>query len=181
MRRCIIVGLKEQRLWAVDAGRLDLTHRISSAFKGVGEQSGSGCTPRGWHSVRARIGAGVAENTVFVGRRPTGEIYGPELATAQPERDWILSRILWLSGIERGRNRGGDLDTQRRFIYIHGSPDTVPMGVPFSHGCIRMHNAGVIELFDWTHAGESVLVSDDLVREAPDWALDALKPRMEPT
>jgi lipoprotein-anchoring transpeptidase ErfK/SrfK len=128
--------------------------------------NGSGCTPRGLHRVRLRIGAGCLPGTVFRGRRPTGEVYGPELAAAYPERDWILTRILWLTGCEPGRNRGGGVDTLRRFIYIHGCPDAAPMGEPRSHGCIRMRNADLILLFDDTPVGTPVEIrawGDDFV------------------
>jgi len=139
-----------------DAGQLLRRYAISSAAKGVGEVSGSYCTPRGKHIIRAKIGAGQPENTVFVRRRPTGEIYTPELGTQFPGRDWILTRILWLSGCEVGFNRLGEIDTMRRYIYIHGTPDSVPLGVPDSHGCIRMRNADLIELFDLVPAGTAV-------------------------
>ena len=129
---------------------------VSTGLNGVGELQGSGCTPCGLHRVRLRIGAGCPVGTVFRGRRPTGEVYGPELAAAYPERDWILTRILWLTGCETGRNRGGCVDTLRRFIYIHGCPDSAPMGAPRSHGCIRMRNADLVELFDATPAGTPV-------------------------
>jgi len=131
-----------------DNGTLFKRYRISSAKNGVGEQNGSYCTPRGRHLVRAKIGAGQPVNAVFVERRPTGEVYSPELARSFPGRDWILTRILWLSGCEPGYNRMGSVDTMRRAIYIHGSPDTAEMGKPGSHGCIRMHNHDVAELFD---------------------------------
>jgi lipoprotein-anchoring transpeptidase ErfK/SrfK len=131
-----------------DAGLRIREYSVSTAKKGAGEQRGSQCTPRGRHAIRAKIGAGLPENTVFVRRRPTGELYSRELADKNPGRDWILSRILWLSGCERGVNRLGDVDTMRRFIYIHGSPDGTPMGVPGSIGCVRMRNRDVIELFD---------------------------------
>jgi lipoprotein-anchoring transpeptidase ErfK/SrfK len=108
------------------------------------------------HRIRLKIGAGCPRNAVFVGRRPTGEIYSAELAAAQPQRDWILTRILWLSGLEPGRNRGGSVDTLRRFIYIHGCPDNVPMGVPLSHGCIRMRNRDLLELFERVDNGTLV-------------------------
>lgn len=139
-----------------DAGKLVRRYAVSSAEKGVGETSGSYCTPRGKHIIRAKIGAGKPENTVFVGRRPTGEIYTPELGAQFPERDWILTRILWLSGCEVGFNRLGNNDTMRRYIYIHGTPDSVPLGIPDSHGCIRMRNADLIELFDIVPAGTAV-------------------------
>ncbi|MCP5161866.1 MAG: L,D-transpeptidase [Hahellaceae bacterium] len=125
----------------------DYCYQISSALNGPGERHGSGCTPRGWHYIRAHIGAGLPENAVFKARRFTGEIYTSELAQQWPQRDWILSRILWLSGCEVGFNRMGDVDTQRRYIYIHGTPDTEPMGTPLSHGCIRMRNRDIIQLF----------------------------------
>lgn len=121
---------------------------VSTALSGAGEKSGSHCTPRGHHLVRAKIGAGLPMNTVFRGRRPTGEIWSPALAAEHPGRDWILTRILWLSGREPGFNRLGDVDTMRRYVYIHGAPDTAEMGRPFSIGCIRMRNAEIAELFD---------------------------------
>lgn len=129
---------------------------VSTARNGPGEGYGSGCTPRGWHVVRARIGAGAPPNAVFVGRRPTGEIYSPGLAARFPDRDWILTRILWLSGLEPGRNRLGRVDSMRRYIYIHGTPDSEPMGVARSHGCVRMRNSDLLELFDRTPAGTPV-------------------------
>jgi lipoprotein-anchoring transpeptidase ErfK/SrfK len=131
-----------------DGGRTLRSYAVSTARNGPGELRGSHCTPRGRHIVRAKIGAGAAPNTVFVGRRPTGELWSPELAAEHPGRDWILTRILWLSGCEPGFNRLGDVDTMRRYIYIHGSPDALPMGVPGSIGCVRMRNADIIELFD---------------------------------
>jgi len=123
-------------------------YSISTSKNGLGERNGSFCTPRGRHIVRARIGAGQPLNAVFVRRRPTGEIWTPELHATHPGRDWILTRILWLSGCEVGFNRLGELDTMRRFIYIHGAPASVPMGVPGSIGCIRMRGEEVLELFE---------------------------------
>ncbi len=131
-----------------DAGRLVRRYAVSTAANGAGERNGSFCTPRGRHIVRAKIGAGAAANMVFVRRRLTGEVWTPELAAQFPGRDWILTRILWLSGCEPGRNRLGGVDTMRRYIYIHGSPDSVPMGAPGSIGCIRMRNSDIVELFD---------------------------------
>jgi L,D-transpeptidase YbiS len=139
-----------------DAGEVAREYAISTAANGVGEANGSYCTPRGQHIVRAKIGADQAENSVFVRRRPTGEIYTPALGAQYPERDWILTRILWLSGCEHGFNRLGDVDTMRRFIYIHGSPDEVAMGAPGSHGCVRMRNADVTDLFDRVPPGTPV-------------------------
>jgi lipoprotein-anchoring transpeptidase ErfK/SrfK len=145
----IVIRLAEQRLDLLDDdGRPLRAWPVSTAANGPGEQSGSGCTPRGEHIIRAKIGAGMPINTVFAGRRPTGEIYSPELGACEPGRDWILSRILWLSGRERGLNRLGERDTMRRYIYIHGTPDEGFTPEPQSHGCVRMRNQDLVELFD---------------------------------
>ncbi|MBV5284987.1 MAG: L,D-transpeptidase [Methyloversatilis discipulorum] len=143
-----------------DAGTLIRRYRVSTAKNGAGEQRGSFRTPRGRHVIRARIGAGAPANTVFVRRRPTGELWSSELAAAHPGRDWILTRILWLSGCEPGVNRLGEVDTMRRYIYLHGSPDTAEMGVPGSIGCVRMRNRDIIELFDLVPAGTPVRIKD---------------------
>jgi len=142
-------ALEGARRWLPDApGRLLMQVPISSAAKGVGQLRGSYQTPLGRHMVRAKIGRDAPLNTVFVGRRPTGEVWSTALAEEFPKRDWILTRILWLSGLEPGKNRFGDVDTMRRYIYLHGSPDSVTMGIPGSIGCVRMRNADIIELFD---------------------------------
>lgn len=156
----IEVDLIEQSLTLLRAA--DTTRRwpVSTARNGPGERLGSEQTPRGRHIIRARIGAGLPAGAVLVGRRPTGEIWSPALGRAHPDRDWILTRILWLSGVEPGKNRLGEVDTMRRYIYIHGTPDDVPLGVPGSHGCIRMANADVIELFELTPAGTEVLITE---------------------
>jgi lipoprotein-anchoring transpeptidase ErfK/SrfK len=155
----IDIGTQQLELFD-DKGRRIRSYLISSAKNGVGEQNGSYCTPRGRHIVRAKIGANQPPNTVFVERRPTGETYGAELARRFPRRDWILTRILWLSGCEPGFNRLGRVDTMRRAIYIHGSPDTAEMGKPGSHGCIRMRNQDIIELFDLVAPGTPVLIEE---------------------
>ena len=142
---------------AADGSALD-RYPISTALNGPGEQDSSGCTPRGEHYIRARIGEGQPLNTVFRGRRPTGEIYSPQLADEHPDRDWILTRILWLCGREWGRNRGPGVDSFRRFIYIHGTPDTEPMGEALSHGCVRMRNTDIAELFARVRVGTRVVI-----------------------
>ena len=143
-----------------DDGRLLREYSVSTSRYGVGEVSGSNRTPRGRHIVRARIGADQPANTVFVGRRPTGEVWSRELGERHPGRDWMLTRILWLSGREPGFNRLGDVDTMRRYIYIHGSPDTAEMGKPGSIGCVRMRNVDVMELFDLVPVGTEVMISE---------------------
>ena len=156
----IEISIPEQSLRLLsDDGREIRRYSVSTSKNGAGEEEGSFRTPRGEHIVRAKIGAGQPPNTVFRGRRPTGEIWTPELGERFPGRDWILTRILWLSGLEVGKNRLGNVDTMRRYIYIHGSPESVPMGAAGSIGCIRMRNADIIELFDWVPAGMPVRIS----------------------
>ncbi len=152
----ILIRLGTQTLELQAGDRVIARYPVSTARNGPGEQRDSGCTPRGRHRVRLLIGDGCPVNTVFVGRRPTGEIYCSALAAQEPQRDWILTRILWLTGAERGRNLGGCVDTLRRFIYIHGCPDSAPVGVPLSHGCIRMRNADLLDLFERVRAGTIV-------------------------
>jgi lipoprotein-anchoring transpeptidase ErfK/SrfK len=147
MRR-VEISIPEQSLVLLENGHVLKRYPVSTSRNGPGEREGSFCTPRGEHVVRAKIGAGQPMKAVFVERRPTGEIWTPELAERFPERDWILTRILWLSGREPGKNRLGKVDTMRRYIYIHGSPDTAQMGKPGSIGCIRMRNADIAELFE---------------------------------
>lgn len=150
----INITIATQQLDLLDEhGQIVRQYRISSAKNGTGQENGSFCTPLGKHIIRAKIGADQPVNTVFIKRRPTGEIYSPEFAAQFPRRDWILTRILWLSGCEPGFNRFGTVDTMRRYIYIHGTPDSVEMGKPGSIGCIRMRNSELLELFDRVSAG----------------------------
>lgn len=159
-QRQLRIELAHQRLICLQAGRAQAIYPVSTGRAGAGECFGSGCTPRGQHRIRLKIGEGCAEDAVFVGRRPTGEIFSQELAQAEPERDWILTRILWLTGTESGKNRGGEVDTLRRFIYIHGTPETSLIGMPVSHGCIRMRNGDLLRLFDWVETGTPVEIVD---------------------
>lgn len=154
------ISIAEQRLRLKRGDEVLQEYPVSTASNGAGEQFGSECTPRGWHKLRAKIGEGQPLNAVFVGRRPTGEIYSAELGAKHPGRDWILTRILWLSGLESGKNRLGQVDTMRRYIYIHGTPDDIELGKPGSHGCIRMRNADVVQLFDIVPVGTRVLISE---------------------
>lgn len=160
MHNGIYISLAAQRLTLYRDGSNIGQWPVSTAAAGAGELAGSGCTPRGVHRVRAAIGQNMPIYSVFVGRRPTGEIYSEALGSRFPERDWILTRILWLTGTEPGRNRGGVVDTLRRFIYIHGTPETEPMGIAASHGCIRMRNADLIQLFDHCNVGLSVFIEE---------------------
>ncbi|MCU7816579.1 MAG: L,D-transpeptidase [Candidatus Thiodiazotropha sp. (ex Lucinoma kastoroae)] len=154
------IELLKQRLLCIEAGQITNSYPVSTAVNGAGEQGNSGCTPRGKHRIRLKIGEGCAENTVFVSRRPTGERFSKQLNEREPNRDWILTRILWLSGLEQGKNRGGRVDTLRRFIYIHGTPDEELIGVAASHGCIRMRNRDLLELFEQVENGTLVEIVD---------------------
>jgi lipoprotein-anchoring transpeptidase ErfK/SrfK len=156
--RRIEISIARQTLRLLDGDRLVREYSVSTGKAGPGEKMDSGCTPRGRHVIAEKIGEGAVPGTVFVGRRPTGEIWSPELRRQHPGRDWILTRILWLSGTEPGFNQGGDVDTRGRYIYIHGAPEDVAMGVPGSAGCIRMRNADVIDLFDRVDAGTEVVI-----------------------
>lgn len=158
----IKISIAQQTLTLLDdVGAIIAKFSISSAANGVGCQKDSGCTPLGQHIIRAKIGQNAAPNTVFVGRRATGEIYTPALQAAFPQRDWILTRILWLSGTEVGKNRLGQVDTMQRYIYIHGTPDSTAIGSIGSHGCIRMHNADIALLFDLVAVGTVVDIAND--------------------
>lgn len=153
----IVISISEQSLKLLsEDGSLMKQYCISSGAKGTGSLAGSGKTPLGKHVIRAKIGNNMPSHSVFVGRRWTGEVHTKTLSAEYPTRDWILTRILWLSGLEVGINRLGDVDTMRRYIYIHGTPDVEPMGVPLSHGCIRMRNSDILDLFDRVASGTLV-------------------------
>jgi L,D-transpeptidase YbiS len=156
--RHLHISIRHQTLSAFEDQQKVFEFSVSTALNGHGCEEGSGKTPVGRHYIRAKIGFNQPINSVFVGRRPTGEIYSEALAHAHPNRDWILSRILWLCGQEIGVNRLGNRDSMSRYIYIHGTPDSEPMGVPKSHGCVRMRNDDVIKLFDWVPSGCPVLI-----------------------
>lgn len=156
----IKVSIDEQRLQLLKDDEVIMDVAVSTASNGPGEVINSECTPRGWHRVRARIGTACPVNTVFSGRRPTGELYTPKMRADNPGRDWIITRILWLCGEEPGKNRLGEVDTMRRYIYIHGAPDDDPMGIPSSHGCVKMRNTEVVELFNSVPVGTRVLIQE---------------------
>jgi L,D-transpeptidase YbiS len=152
----IEIDLGRQRLQLWSEGRVLRECLVSTGANGIGEINGSGCTPRGRHVIRAKVGDGAAAGALFTRRRPTGEIWSPELHAKFPGRDWILTRILWLSGTERGRNRLGCVDTFRRYIYLHGTPPTTRLGIPGSKGCIRVSNNDIVDLYDRLPIGAEV-------------------------
>ncbi|PCJ30837.1 MAG: L,D-transpeptidase [Gammaproteobacteria bacterium] len=154
------ISISEQLCRLSDSDSTVFEAQVSTALNGAGEQKNSGCTPCGLHYIRACIGAGQVENSVFVGRRPTGEVYNDALAAQYPQRDWILTRIMWLSGLELGKNRLANVDTMQRYIYIHGCPDSLPMGKALSHGCIRMYNKDLLTLFELVSPGTRVMIHE---------------------
>ena len=157
----IKISISKQTLTLFDEDIQLKQYSISTAKNGTGELMDSECTPCGAHIISEKIGDGAAVNSVFVGRIATGEIYQPELRELHPQRDWILTRILWLSGTEEGKNKGNNVDSHERYIYIHGSPDDVAMGQPGSRGCIRMRNSEIIELFEMIKVGTKVVINDN--------------------
>ena len=163
-RLYIEVDLRRQQLYLweafADGDMLIRQYPVSTAANGAGEHSGSYCTPRGRHRIAEKIGAGAALHAAFKSRQPTGEIWTPELDAKHPGRDWILTRILWLEGLEPGRNKGGSVDSHARYIYIHGTNEEHKLGTPASHGCIRMRNTDVAELFDRVEVGTEVRISE---------------------
>jgi len=156
----LIINIEQKTLHCIVNNKLEKEYQISTAKNGVGEQLGSECTPRGRHIIRAKIGKQAVTNSVFIGRRFSGEFFSEALRKQYPERDWILTRILWLSGKEVGENRLGKVDTMRRYIYIHGCPDSDALGENSSHGCIKMRNSDLIELFDKVDVGCSVTINE---------------------
>jgi lipoprotein-anchoring transpeptidase ErfK/SrfK len=154
------ISIAAQCLTIIDYGKEIRRYPVSTAKNGAGEQRGSECTPLGWHRIRAKIGSGQPVNSVFKGRRPTGEIYSAQLGEIYPQRDWILTRILWLGGLEPGKNRYGNVDTCWRYIYIHGTSDEAMIGYPASHGCIRMKNIDILDLFERVQAGVKIYIHE---------------------
>jgi len=147
--KVIFISSTKQEMTCFENDDLIFTYCISTGKNGVGEKKNSECTPRGWHKIHSIIGLEHQINSVLVARKWTGELYTEQLAAEFPGRDWILTRIFQLDGLEPGRNRGGNVDTLERYIYIHGTPDTTPLGRPGSHGCIRMKNNEIIDLGCW--------------------------------
>ena len=158
----IVISIAQQTLTVYRRQKVIAEYPISTAKNGIGSQQDSGCTPLGQHIIAEKIGSNASSHAVFIGRVPTGEIYDAELGLLNPERDWILSRILWLNGLEEGVNKGsnsqGGCDTYQRYIYIHGTPDSEPMGIPLSHGCVRMLNQDIVELFEQVNEGTMVTI-----------------------
>lgn len=153
----LVVNISEQKTYLMQQGKILKSYLVSTAENGIGQQEGSEMTPLGCHEICEKIGDGCAPNTIFQYRQPTGELYNAHIGFTQ-KRDWIITRILRLKGLEPGFNQGSTVDTYQRCIYFHGAPDESPMGVPASRGCIRMHNWDIIDLFERVTVGTKVLI-----------------------
>ncbi len=162
----IIVKLDQQRLLCFDHnGKALCDYPVSTSSLGAGNQNGSFKTPLGEHSIAQKIGAGCAINEVFVGRKALGELNVLRAANEALPEDLITSRILWLQGEEPGlnkgiNNKGEGVDSYLRYIYIHGTAHENKIGQPASHGCVRMRNKDVIELFDLVNEGCKVILQE---------------------
>lgn len=156
--KVIDIDVSKQRLTVLQDGQVIAEYQVSTAKNGVGQKNGSECTPLGLHLIESKIGSDAKENTVFIARKDSGEIFSEELRQNNPDRDWILTRILWLSGLEEGKNKGGEVDTMSRYIYIHGCPDSDSFSTPSSHGCVKMRNKDIIELFENIEVKTQVLI-----------------------
>lgn len=144
----LVVDVPSQVLAVVEAGRPAQRLLVSTAKAGVGNRSGSNQTPLGWHRVDERIGDGEPRGRVFRSRVPQSEILSGDQLVAPESGDYVLTRILWLRGLQPGYNSGGDVDSHDRCIYLHGTNQEQLLGMPASHGCIRLSNDDVIALFD---------------------------------
>lgn len=159
----LLVDTKQQTLSLYQDDSLLRSFAVSTAKNGTGQMEGSGCTPLGKHRIAQKFGDDLPANAVFVARKFTGELYDEQLGKSFPDRDWILGRILWLDGCEEGINQGNDadgvcVDSKSRYIYIHGTPDSEPMGMPLSHGCVRMRNDDIVWLYEQVDVGMTVLI-----------------------
>jgi lipoprotein-anchoring transpeptidase ErfK/SrfK len=156
MNSKINISVSSQKLSLFQEGELISSYKVSTALKGVGQEKNTNKTPLGNHIIRAMIGRNLPIYAVIKARRYTNEIWTKELDDPSITVDWILSRVIWLSGKDLGRNRLGNVDTMQRYIYIHGTNEEHLLGTPSSHGCIRMSNEDVIELFDLVSVGDIV-------------------------
>lgn len=155
----LYVSVERQRLYHINNGKLVGEHPIATASNGLGSQRDSYRTPTGLHRIARKIGSDVPPFGILKDRIFTGELADPDFAGV--DKDWITSRVLWLEGLEPGHNKGGDVDSYERFIYIHGTANERSIGTPSSRGCIRMLNADVIALYDKVPEGTLVVVLDN--------------------
>ncbi|MCK5823879.1 MAG: L,D-transpeptidase [Ichthyobacteriaceae bacterium] len=152
----IIVNVDKQELYLLKGTDTLNVYKVSTATNGIGNKSGSNKTPLGKHSVISRVGEGKPIGATFVGRQFTGKISEIITDSIDVADDLVLSRIMRLQGLEEGVNKGSGIDSYKRYIYIHGTNEEGLIGKPASHGCIRMFNNDVIDLFNKTEIGTQV-------------------------
>jgi L,D-peptidoglycan transpeptidase YkuD (ErfK/YbiS/YcfS/YnhG family) len=151
----LIVSIAEQTVSLFEQNKFVKIFPCSTSRFGIGQKEGSNCTPLGLHRIAEKIGAGERAGTVFKSRKVVGHTSQPEFADAK-----ITTRILWLEGLEPGFNRGGNVDSHGRHIYIHGTPDQTSIGKPASCGCIHLADADLIPLFDLLSVGTLVWIGE---------------------
>jgi lipoprotein-anchoring transpeptidase ErfK/SrfK len=157
----IRVNIGEQTLYLMnEQGDVEREYPVSTSKYGVGNESGSEKTPLGLHRIKDKIGGSMPINMVMVGREPKGLLQDCINEGMELPDDVITSRIMWLEGMEPGRNQGGYVDTYNRYIYIHGTSEENKIGTPASIGCIRMLNEDVIELYRLVDTGTEVLIEE---------------------
>jgi lipoprotein-anchoring transpeptidase ErfK/SrfK len=152
----IIISIKEQRLYLYDQGQLIKTYQCSTSKYGIGNKKNSFKTPLGKHSISSKIGRKARFGSIFKDRRNTKKV---AKIGSDCDKDLITSRILRLRGLERSKNKGKGIDTFDRCIYIHGTAEEHLIGKPASHGCIRMKNRDIIELFDLVSRNTVVIIN----------------------
>lgn len=154
----LVVSLAEQCMYVIKGDSVFKEYHISGAALGAGNKSGSNQTPLGLHRIKERYGDEVPVGGILKSRQYTGEVATIYTDSVDVEEDYVTTRIMWLEGLEAGINRGGNVDSYNRYIYIHGTPEEGLIGQPASHGCIRMYNKEVIELFEASAVGDLVLI-----------------------
>jgi len=157
--KLIVVDISLQKLGFMVGGSVVAEYSVSTSKYGIGCRHNTGCTPIGWHRISAKIGANEPLGTVFKGRRATGITASLQSSSAE---DLITSRILWLTGLQGKFNRGGQVDSKNRYIYIHGTAQEHLLGTPVSVGCVRMANDDVLDLFNQVDAGTLVFIGQSL-------------------
>ena len=146
--KLLYVDIESQTLIHLEKGEILSIYPISSSFYGTGSKKNSLKTPLGRHEIFKKLGGDLPINAILKGRVWTGAIADVIKEPIDTDFDHVTSRILWLDGLELGKNRGNDIDSRERYIYIHGTAEEGLIGRPASDGCIRMYNRDVIELFD---------------------------------
>lgn len=154
----LFVSIENQKMYRIQSKNIIETYEISTSKYGIGNQMGSNKTPTGLHKINSKYGHKTPINGRMIGRVFYGQIAKIFSDTTTSKTDDITSRILWLEGLENGINKGDNIDSYKRYIYIHGTSEEGRIGIPSSHGCVRMKNKDVIDLFNEVAIGTFVLI-----------------------